>query len=92
MSVGEKTAALDDDDEQRRQVPAVGVVLERLDQRAGHGVAGDHHGVDLLGARSVDHTASASNAGHEHDGVALEQEPQRAPLGGAVHERRDVEA
>ena len=77
-------------DEQRGQVPAAGVFGQGFDQRAGHGVAGDHDRRHPVGLDGVKHRLCAEVA-DEHHGVALEEKPQRAPLGGAVHQRRGVQ-
>ena len=78
--------------EQRRQVERVGAthLLERLDHRTGHGVAGDAEGVDALALDGPPHLVRVEPPEEDHE-VALEGEPEEAPLGGAVHQRRQVE-
>src|SRR3546814_12766936 len=58
--------------------------------RSGHGVAGDRDVVDPLALDGAPHLVGVEAPEH-HDDVALEGEPQEAPLGGAVHEGRQVE-
>ena len=72
--------------DQRRQVARrAGGLVERLDQRPAHGVAGDHERVDLLGLDQAPHLVGVE-LGHEDDAVAEEALAHDRPLGGAVHE------
>ena len=75
------------DGEQRGEVVVGPGVVQRLDQRLAHGVAGDHDRVDPLVADQPPDLVRVE-LGHEDDLGADEALAHDAPLGGAVHERR----
>ena len=93
LTVGEKMAAVDastnSDDRSRASGPPIS--SERLDHRPSHGVTGDADGVDALALDGAPHLVRVELAEHD-DEVALEREPEEPPLGGAVHQRRQVQA
>jgi hypothetical protein len=73
------------DGHERRRV--VGPLPERVDQRAGHGVAGDGQRRDAVLLDGGPHRVGVE-LWQEDGGGAADQATERAPLGGAVHERR----
>ena len=94
FTVGEKIAAVEAStniDDRSSCLARRLELLERLDHRAGHRVAGDGHGVDALAGDRAPHLGGVELATEEHDAVALEREAPQAPLRGAVHQRRQVE-
>ena len=76
------------DGQQRREVVGDVGIVERLDQRLAHGVAGDHHRVGLLALDQAPHLVRVE-LGHQDDPVADEALAHHRPLGGAVHQRGD---
>ena len=74
--------------DERRQVVVGPRVVERLDERPAHRVAGDHHDVDLLLADEAPHVVRIEG-GDEHDLVADERSLHQTPLRRAVHQRCD---
>ena len=63
---------------------------QRVEQRAGHGVAHDHEGVHLLGVHEPPDLGRVEDAsGDRHDLAAAEEDGERQPVAGGMHERRD---
>ena len=76
--------------QQRRQVVVRARLVERLDQRLAHGVAGDHHRVGLLRLDQAPHVVGVELR-HQHRPVAHEALAHDAPLRGPVHQGGDGE-
>ena len=74
--------------QQRGEVVGDAGVVEGLDQRLAHGVAGDHHRVGLLALHQAPHGVGIE-LGDQDGPVADEALAHHRPLGGAVHEGGD---
>ena len=73
---------------QRGEVVGGPRLVECLDERLGHGVAGDHQRVDPLGLDQPPDLVGVE-PGHQHDLGADEALAHHRPLGGPVHEGGD---
>ena len=92
LTVGEKMAAVEASTNIEDRSSGLGPPRSSRASTIGRAMASPVIDTVLTRSRSiVRHTSAASNLRQEHDAVALEGEAPEAPLGGAVHERRQVE-